>query len=105
MNECYQYWMEVGLEEWIQVFFSVLAPICLGSPDKRKRYAFDALMWRSTKGIGVQIWKEDASSYIGLLRAVYLPSQGVSDMMELHEENDMASISFAKFLEMFEELM
>lgn len=85
------------------LFFALLAPICSGSPDKRKRYAFDALMWRSAKGIGAQIGKADASSYIGLLRAVYLPSQGVSDMMELHGENDMASISFPEFLEMFED--
>nr|GEZ05783.1 hypothetical protein [Tanacetum cinerariifolium] len=28
------------------MFFSILAPICGGSPDKRKRVAFDSLLWR-----------------------------------------------------------
>uniref|UniRef100_A0A0C9QLL8 TSA: Wollemia nobilis Ref_Wollemi_Transcript_28229_3695 transcribed RNA sequence n=1 Tax=Wollemia nobilis TaxID=56998 RepID=A0A0C9QLL8_9CONI len=84
-------------------FFAVLAPICAGPPEKRKRYAFDALVWRSTKGIGAQIGKVDASSYIRLLRAVYLPSGGVSDMMEVHGEDDAASVSFPEFLEMFDD--
>lgn len=85
------------------LFYAILAPICSGPPEKRKRYAFDALVWRSAKGIGAQIGKLDATSYIRLLRAVYLPSEGVSDMMEVHGEDDTASISFPEFLEMFDD--
>ena len=37
---------------YLGLFYAILAPICAGPAEKRKRYAFDALAWRSAKGIG-----------------------------------------------------
>ena len=83
------------------MFFAVLAPVCSGSPDKRKRVVFDALLWRPNNENGVQIRRSDAVIYIKFLRAVYIPSHGVSDVMELHGESDHSLVSYSEFLEMF----
>ncbi|KAI5353766.1 PREDICTED: TPR [Prunus dulcis] len=85
------------------MFFAVLAPICSGPPEKRKRVAFDALLWRPVnEGGGAQIRKVDATRYIKLLRAIYVPSHGVSEMLELHGE-DLSMMSFTEFLVMFDD--
>ncbi|MQM00924.1 hypothetical protein Taro_033667 [Colocasia esculenta] len=84
------------------MFFAILAPICAGSLDKRKRAVFDALLWRPTNE-GAQIRKIDAVTYIKTLRAVYIPSHGISDMMELHGESDSSMVSFPEFVEMFDD--
>lgn len=84
------------------MFFAVLAPICCGPPEKRKRIAFDALLWRPVnEGGGAQIRKTDATKYIKLLRAIYVPSHGVSEMQELHGETDSSTMSYTEFLVMF----
>ncbi|KAI0495248.1 hypothetical protein KFK09_025398 [Dendrobium nobile] len=84
------------------IFFAVIAPLCSGPTDRRKRVVFDALLWRQTnEGRGTLVRRNDAISYIKLLRAVYIPSHGVSDMMELHGESDPSMISFSEFLEIF----
>lgn len=84
------------------MFFAVIAPICSGPTDRRKRVVFDALQWRQTnEGRGTLIRRNDAITYIKLLRAVYIPSHGVSDMMELHGESDPSMVSFSEFLEIF----
>ncbi|XP_008811839.1 uncharacterized TPR repeat-containing protein At1g05150-like [Phoenix dactylifera] len=83
------------------LFFAVLAPICSGLLEKRKRAVFDALLWRSNSDGGTQIRRSDVITYIKLLRAVYIPSHGVSDMFELHGESDPSMVSYAEFLEMF----
>ncbi|XP_004291819.1 PREDICTED: uncharacterized TPR repeat-containing protein At1g05150-like [Fragaria vesca subsp. vesca] len=86
------------------MFFAVLAPICSGSPEKRKRVAFDALLWRPVnEGGGAQIRKSDATKYIKLLRAIYVPSHGVSEMLELHGETDPSTMSYTEFLVMFDD--
>ncbi|XP_021831560.1 uncharacterized TPR repeat-containing protein At1g05150-like [Prunus avium] len=85
------------------MFFAVLAPICSGPPEKRKRVAFDALLWRPVnEGGGAQIRKADATKYIKLLRAIYVPSHGVSEILELHGE-DLSMMSFTEFLVMFDD--
>ncbi|KAL6295619.1 hypothetical protein ACE6H2_003761 [Prunus campanulata] len=85
------------------MFFAVLAPICSGPPEKRKRVAFDALLWRPVnEGGGAQIRKADATRYIKLLRAIYVPSHGVSEILELHGE-DLSMMSFTEFLVMFDD--
>ncbi|BFG17706.1 hypothetical protein CerSpe_039800 [Prunus speciosa] len=85
------------------MFFAVLAPICNGPPEKRKRVAFDALLWRPVnEGGGAQIRKADATRYIKLLRAIYVPSHGVSEILELHGE-DLSMMSFTEFLVMFDD--
>ncbi|XP_008221320.1 PREDICTED: uncharacterized TPR repeat-containing protein At1g05150-like [Prunus mume] len=85
------------------MFFAVLAPICSGPPDKRKRVAFDALLWRPVnEGGGAQIRKADATRYIKLLRAIYVPSHGVSEILELHGE-DLSMMTFTEFLVMFDD--
>ncbi|KAF7140980.1 hypothetical protein RHSIM_Rhsim06G0014300 [Rhododendron simsii] len=56
------------------MFFAVLAPICGGTAERRKRVAFDALLWRPVKENSTQIQKVNAQQYIKLLRAIYFPS-------------------------------
>lgn len=86
----------------VGMFFALIAPICAGSQDKRKRIAFDALVWRSSKEVGA-ISKTDASLYLRWLRAIYLPIQGASAILEVHGTDDQASVSFPEFLEMFDD--
>ncbi|GMJ02695.1 hypothetical protein like AT1G05150 [Hibiscus trionum] len=85
------------------MFYAVLAPICNGPPDKRKRIAFDALLWRPVNEGGSQIRKVDAVQYIKLLRAIYVPSHGISEMLEVHGETDSSMVSFSEFLAMFDD--
>ncbi|CAL5418390.1 unnamed protein product [Camellia sinensis] len=86
------------------MFFAVLAPICSGFPQMRKRAAFDALLWRPVNEEGsTLIKKTDATQYIKLLRAIYIPTHGMSEILEIHGETDDASmVSFTEFLEMFD---
>lgn len=84
------------------MFFAVLAPICSGNLDRRKRAVFEALQWRPDNE-GALIKKADAVTYLKTLRAVYIPSLGISDMMELHGDSDTSSVSFPEFLEMFDD--
>ncbi|KAF8405793.1 hypothetical protein HHK36_007870 [Tetracentron sinense] len=86
------------------MFFAVIAPICTGPPGNRKRAAFDALIWRSKKGVQGQIGKSDALIYLRYLRVIYFSSQGSSDIVEVfggEEENTM--VSFPEFLLMFDD--
>ncbi|KAI4345890.1 hypothetical protein L6164_012977 [Bauhinia variegata] len=85
------------------LFYAILAPICSGPPLRRKRVAFDALVWRPTNEGVAQIKKVDATRYIKLLRAIYVPSHGVSEMMEIHGEADNSMVSFNEFLVMFDD--
>ncbi|KAG6644570.1 uncharacterized TPR repeat-containing protein At1g05150-like [Carya illinoinensis] len=87
------------------MFFAVVAPICGGPPDKRKRVAFDALLWRPVNEGISQIKKVDAARYINLLRVIYVPSHGVSEMMEVHGEMDASNslVSYTEFLVMFDD--
>ncbi|KAL6907584.1 hypothetical protein ACP4OV_002623 [Aristida adscensionis] len=84
------------------MFFAIIAPICSGPVDRRKRVVFDALLWRpASEGSNGQIRRSDALSYIKLLRAVYIPTHGASDMLEMHGESDPTMVSYTEFLEMF----
>ncbi|KAA8528708.1 hypothetical protein F0562_036063 [Nyssa sinensis] len=85
------------------MFFAVLAPICGGPPDKRKRVAYDALLWRHANEGGGQIKKVDVVGYIKLLRAIYIPSYGDSEILEIHGELDVSMVSLADFLVMFDD--
>ena len=40
------FYVDLGL------FFAILAPICIGPPEKRKRAAHDALVWRPVNDCG-----------------------------------------------------
>ncbi|KAJ0754855.1 putative EF-hand domain, tetratricopeptide-like helical domain superfamily, EF-hand domain pair [Helianthus annuus] len=87
------------------MFFAILAPICGGTPDKRKRVAFDSLLWRTVpeQGVNGQIKKIDALRYIKLLRAIYIPTQGASELLEIHGEIDTSMVSFTEFVVMFDD--
>ncbi|KAI5656131.1 hypothetical protein M9H77_24924 [Catharanthus roseus] len=85
------------------LFFAVIAPLCGGPSDRRKRVAYDALLWRPVNEGSMQIRKNDAQRYIKLLRAIYLPSQGVSEMMEIHGETDTSLVSLTEYLVMFDD--
>lgn len=89
------------------MFFALLAPICRGPTDKRKRVAFDALLWRppanEVSSSSTHITKADAIKYIKLLRAIYVPSHGDSEMLEIHGETDTSMVSLMDFLVMFDD--
>ncbi|KAI9200225.1 hypothetical protein LWI28_004480 [Acer negundo] len=89
----------------VGMFYAILAPICSGSPEKRKRVIFDALLWRPVNEGNSQVKKADAVAYIKLLRTIYLPSHGVSEMMEVHgeTETDNLMVSYSEFLVMFDD--
>nr|GMD89366.1 uncharacterized TPR repeat-containing protein At1g05150-like [Ipomoea batatas] len=85
------------------MFLALLAPLCGGTPDKRKRIVYDALLWRPVNEGGTQIRKTDAQRYIKLLRAIYIPSHGASELLEIHGEVDTSLVSFQEFLVMFDD--
>ncbi|KAL8127124.1 putative TPR repeat-containing protein At2g32450 [Apium graveolens] len=85
------------------MFFAVIAPVCSGPPEQRKRVAFDALAWRSFNEDATQIKKVDALRYIKVLRAIYMSSYGVSEMQEIRGEAIFSLISLTEFLIMFED--
>ncbi|CAI9116862.1 OLC1v1018132C1 [Oldenlandia corymbosa var. corymbosa] len=86
------------------LFFAVIAPLCGGTPDRRKRVAYDALLWRPVNEEGsTQIKRSDAQRYIKLLRAIYIPSQGVSEMLEIHGEADASLVTLTEFITMFDD--
>ena len=86
----------------VGMFFALIAPICSGTQEKRKRVAFEALVWRSSKEVGA-ISKSDASLYLKLLRAVYFPIQGASAILEVYQMDDQTLVSFPEFVEMFDD--
>ncbi|GAB2291822.1 hypothetical protein Dimus_026073 [Dionaea muscipula] len=87
----------------IGMFYAIIAPICNGPPERRKRIAFDALLWRLVNEGSSQLKKADATRYIKLLRAIYIPSHGVSEMLEIHGETDTSTVSLNEFLVMFDD--
>jgi len=57
------------------MFFAVLAPLCVGPVDKRKRLVFDILRRRvpfPKEGVAPNA---DVKHYMKFLRAIYLPTQ------------------------------
>ncbi|XP_047307788.1 uncharacterized TPR repeat-containing protein At2g32450-like [Impatiens glandulifera] len=87
------------------LFLAITAPICNGSPERRKRVVFDTLLWRPVNEDGsTHIRKVDALTYMKLLRAIYLPSNGISEMLEIHGEMDSTSlVSYSEFVTMFDD--
>ncbi|KAK8969069.1 hypothetical protein KSP40_PGU017257 [Platanthera guangdongensis] len=88
------------------MFFAAIAPICLGSTNRRKRIAFDSLLWRQTDGgNGELVRRIDAVAYMKLLKAVYIPHHGIGESTETQRESefDPSMISFGEFLEMFDD--
>ncbi|KAI5397630.1 uncharacterized TPR repeat-containing protein At1g05150 isoform X2 [Lathyrus oleraceus] len=85
------------------MFYAILAPICGGPAERRKRVAFDALLWRPMNEDGANLKKADVTRYIKLLRAIYIPSQGVSELMEVHGDLDTSMVSFSEFLVLFDD--
>ncbi|KAJ4964695.1 hypothetical protein NE237_016544 [Protea cynaroides] len=87
----------------VGMFYAVLAPICSGPAERRKRVAFESLLWRPVNEGGVHIRKVDAIKYIKFLRAIYIPVHGISEILEVHGEEDVSPVSFSEFLEMFDD--
>ncbi|KAH7414764.1 hypothetical protein KP509_14G010000 [Ceratopteris richardii] len=87
------------------MMFAVLAPVCGGPVEKRKRTVFDALVWRSSRNNGGEIGKGDANLYFNILRSAYLVTpQEQDDLMEINpEEEPDTSISYPEFVELFED--
>ncbi|GMH23402.1 hypothetical protein Nepgr_025245 [Nepenthes gracilis] len=87
----------------IGMLYALIAPICGGSPEKRKRVAFEALLWRQSNDGTSQLTKSDAARYIKVLRAIYLPSHAVSELLEIHGDPDSSTLSSTEFLAMFDD--
>ncbi|XP_020575732.1 uncharacterized TPR repeat-containing protein At2g32450-like [Phalaenopsis equestris] len=87
------------------MFFAVIAPICGGSPENRKRAAFDALSWHPSKNEPHYLFSSvDAYVYMRNLRKVYFLSQQFSDLMEIPQVGDGIDISFHEFVNMFDDI-
>lgn len=90
-----------------RMFFAIIAPICNGSPEKRKRAAFNALSWRPLNDdaqVHGQISNADTAIYLSYLRIIYIPSRGFTDLMEIHHsEGEDMGISFPEFLVQFDD--
>lgn len=88
----------------IGMFYALIAPLCSGSPDKRKRIAYESLLYRPVNEGNGQLRKSDATKYIKLLRAIYIPSRGESEIMEIHGgETDASPVSLTEFIVMFDD--
>ncbi|XP_004497804.1 uncharacterized TPR repeat-containing protein At1g05150-like [Cicer arietinum] len=88
----------------LATFYAILAPICGGPPERRKRIAFDALLWRPMNENGANLKRVDATRYIKLLRAIYVPSHSVSsELMEVGGDLDTSLVSFSEFQVMFDD--
>lgn len=85
------------------MFFAVIAPLCGGSPEKRKRIAYESLLWQPVNEGNTQIKKSDAQRYIKLLRAIYIPSHGISEILEIRGETDDSMVPLTEFVAMFDD--
>ncbi|XP_078444279.1 putative TPR repeat-containing protein At1g05150 [Wolffia australiana] len=86
------------------LFFAILAPLCAGSLDRRKRAAFEALKLQPDNG--TRIRKVSAITYLNTLRAIFIPSlgAGAGDVMEIGRNSpDFSVVSFPEFIEMFDD--
>ena len=77
------------------MFFAILAALCSGALDKRKKAVFDAL--RLWPGNRTSIKKSDAIVYISSLDS----SGGVLDV---RGDSNETAISFSEFTDMFDDL-
>ncbi|CDP01041.1 unnamed protein product [Coffea canephora] len=84
------------------LFFAVIAPLCSGPLERRKRVAYHALLCRPGHEGSSKIKKSDAQKYIKLLRAIYIPSFGVNDILEI-DDTDESMVSLTEFLAMFDD--
>ncbi|KAL8244210.1 hypothetical protein R6Q59_010468 [Mikania micrantha] len=87
------------------MFFAVLAPVCGGTPDKRKQVVFESLLWRpvSEEQTDRKIKKGDALRYIKLLRSIYIPSHPFSQNLDVDGDIDASLISLPEFVAMFDD--
>ncbi|XP_021759860.1 uncharacterized TPR repeat-containing protein At1g05150-like [Chenopodium quinoa] len=87
----------------IGMFYAIIAPICGGSLEKRKRVAFEALLYRPVNEGNGQLRKSDATRYMKTLRAIYFPVQGSSEILEIHGDSDASMVSMTEFIAMFDD--
>ncbi|XP_057533850.1 uncharacterized TPR repeat-containing protein At1g05150-like [Amaranthus tricolor] len=87
----------------IGMFYALIAPLCSGSLEKRKRVAFEALLYRPVNEGNTQLRKSDAWRYMKLLRAIYIPVHGSSEILEIHGGTDTSMMSMTEFLVMFDD--
>ncbi|KAL3514115.1 hypothetical protein ACH5RR_026832 [Cinchona calisaya] len=86
------------------LFYALVAPLCKGPLDKRKRVAYYALLRQPGNEGSSKLRKTDAQSYIKLLRTVYnIPSDGANEMLEMNGETDTSMVSLTGFLAMFDD--
>lgn len=87
----------------IGMFFAVIAPLCGGSAEKRKQIVYESLLCRSENESNRQLKKSDAQRYIKLLRAIYISSDEMSELLEIHGEANISSVSLTEFITMFDD--
>ncbi|KAG0606542.1 hypothetical protein M758_9G149400 [Ceratodon purpureus] len=87
----------------VGMFFAVLAPLCGGPVEKRKRLVFDILRRRVPSPKEGVAPNADVKHYMKFLRAIYLPTQGTSELAEMHGEDDKVQVSYPEFKGMFDD--
>lgn len=87
----------------IDLLFAVVAPLCRGPLDRRKRVAYHALLSRPGNEGSSKIRKTDARRFIKLLKVIYIPSVGVNEMLEIQDDTDESMVSLTEFLTMFDD--
>ncbi|KAH7284042.1 hypothetical protein KP509_34G037500 [Ceratopteris richardii] len=85
------------------LFCAVLVPICGGHRERRTRAAFNVLIERASKGrVRTELPRYDAYMYIKTLHAVYTPSQGKSQVMELPCISEKGAMTMSEFQSLFD---
>ncbi|PPE01272.1 hypothetical protein GOBAR_DD01700 [Gossypium barbadense] len=69
--------------------------------DSISKSTSSSLNLRAVNEGGSHTRKVDAVQYIKLLRVIFIPSHGASEMLEVHGETDTSMVSFNEFLIMF----
>ncbi|XP_047321991.1 uncharacterized TPR repeat-containing protein At1g05150-like [Impatiens glandulifera] len=84
------------------MFLAIIAPICDGPPNVRKRVAYDALLWRPVNQGSSEVKRVDICKFINLLRAIYVPEESVPLDDEVVIDGE-TSVSFIQFSALFDD--
>ncbi|KAI8549430.1 hypothetical protein RHMOL_Rhmol06G0023700 [Rhododendron molle] len=104
-RKSFLYWMNQSRVEWIWACFSRFLPhfVVALLKEGNELHWMLCMLWRPVNENSTQIQKVDAQQDIKLLRAIYIPSHGMSEILEIHGETDSAMVSFTEFLAMFDD--
>ncbi|KAG6399324.1 hypothetical protein SASPL_140800 [Salvia splendens] len=76
----------------------------LSSVEKRKQTSYESLLWCLVNEGNAQVKKSDAQRYIKLLRRIYIPTHGISEISEIRGEiDDNSLVSSTEIFAMFDD--